>query len=186
MNIFSTLKIGGVALAAAATVFMSSCRSVLYNAAERGDLRTVELQLTERHADVNAKPSKAHLWWQIPTYLVTVPVDITLNYGSVFILPLYVENPFVTTKWVADFGKKTALEAALENGHLDVVECLIAHGAKCSPELKARFNEEKETKKLLQEAKQKLRKRDTGKAEAAKWEKMYKDEVRINRATTPQ
>ena len=177
-----------MATLAAAAMGLSSCRSPLYYAAERGDIQTVERQINVRHADVNDKPSMAHLWWQLPTTLVTLPIDITLIYGSVFTLPLYVDNPFVTSEWVGSFTflRKSPLEAALENGHLDVVECLIAHGAKCSPELKARFNEEKETKKLLQEAKQKLRNRDTGKAEAAKWEKMYKDEVRINRATTPQ
>ncbi len=123
-------------LAAAAAISLNSCRSPLYYAAERGDTRTVELQLSKRHADVNDKPSKAHLWWQIPTYLVTIPVDITLNYGSIFILPLYVDNPFVTTKWVADFGKKTPLEAALANGKFDTVEVLIDNGAKCDPNLK--------------------------------------------------
>lgn len=122
-------------LAAAAAISLNSCRSPLYYAAERGDTQTVIRQLA-RHEDVNDKPSKAHLWWQIPTYLVTVPVDITLNYGSIFILPLYVDNPFITTKWIADFGKKTPLEAALSNGKFDTVEVLIDNGAKCDPNLK--------------------------------------------------
>lgn len=183
MKFSSTLKIAGMATLAAAAMGLSSCRSPLYYAAERGDIQTVERQIIVRHADVNDKPSKAHLWWQIPTYLVTVPVDITLIYGSIFTLPLYVDNPFVSTKWVADFGKNTPLEAALENGHLDVVEYLIDNGAKCTPELRTRIEKEKELQKKLEEAR---RKNASSQEAAARWKEKYNAE-RTNRSiTTPQ
>lgn len=170
MKFSSTLKIAGMATLAAAAMGLSSCRSPLYYAAERGDIQTVERQINVRHADVNDKPSMAHLWWQLPTTLVTLPIDITLIYGSVFTLPLYVDNPFVTSEWVGSFTflRKSPLEAALENGHLDVVEYLIANGAECTPELRKRFEKEKELQKKLDVATEQLRSSNEARAKDKK------------------
>ena len=54
---------------------LSSCHTTLYNAAKEGDVETVRQELAAG-VPMNKSASKANLIWQIPTALITVPLDV--------------------------------------------------------------------------------------------------------------
>ncbi len=137
-----------VVLTTAATValFTSSCRSTLYRAARDGDLPTVKAELAEGE-DPNTKTSAAHLLWQVPTSLVTIPLDavqIGLAFGTLGIYPILMgweshsaSSPFLT-KRVIDFGKQTPTDIATTKEHADIITELILAGGNASAWAKAK------------------------------------------------
>ena len=127
-------RVALITMGAAICLTGPSCRSTIYRAARDGDAQTVRNEI-RYGANVNDKPSKAHLLWAVPTALVTVPVDITqicLVFGT---LGLYVPiaegiaggSPLLTPL-VTDFFR-TPIEAAYDNGHSNIVSTLAENGA---------------------------------------------------------
>ena len=74
-------------------VGLSACRSTLYSAARDGDLQTVKEELAEG-ADPEGKASGANLIWQVPTYLLALPIDIVRLLG-----PITLIEPFIDPGW---------------------------------------------------------------------------------------
>lgn len=113
-----------------------SCRAPLYYAARNGDTAAVQEELY-RGADPQAKPSPAHLAWQLPAALAALPADAVQ-------LPLFslTGGYFGTTDWndcslvrrALFFGSKTPREAAMERGHFEVAQLLSDNRAMAAPE----------------------------------------------------
>lgn len=121
---------------------LSSCHTTLYNAAKEGDVETVRQELTAG-VPMNKSASKANLIWQIPTALITVPLDVVQVAGvPLLVTPiayaLATGSSKVTVKFLSDsvfnFGDKTPLEVAYEKGHTAVVDEFAKAGAAVAPD----------------------------------------------------
>ena len=121
---------------------LSSCHTTLYNAAKEGDVETVRQELAAG-VPMNKSASKANLIWQIPTALITVPLDVAQAAGvPLLVTPiayaLATGSSKVTVKFLSDsvfnFGDKTPLEVAYEKGHTAVVDEFAKAGATVAPD----------------------------------------------------
>ncbi len=113
-------------------LMLSSCHTTLYNAAKAGDVEIVRQELATG-VPMDKSASRHNLWWQIPTTMITVPLDAVqagLTIGTLGILNLLMEfEPDFLTKSVFAFGDKTPLEVAYEKGHTAVVDEFVKAGA---------------------------------------------------------
>lgn len=124
---------------------LSSCHTTLYNAAKEGDAETVRQELAAG-APMNKSDSKANLIWQIPTALITVPLDVVQVAGMpILVTPIayvliagengrYEGKLKFLTESVFNFGDKTPLEVAYEKGHTAVVDEFAKAGAGVAPD----------------------------------------------------
>lgn len=121
----------------AGAVLLSSCHTALYHAAKAGDVATVRREIVNG-ADVNESAGSSNLWWQVPTCLLTVPLDIGLTFGT---LGLYNEcirsfgkpsRPNLT-QYVTKFGSVSPAEIAWRHNKLAVLDELAKAGAGIAP-----------------------------------------------------
>ena len=132
------------AMLTCATLCTTSCRSTLYNAASDGDVQTVKAELADG-ADPSGKASAANLLWQIPTGIITIPVDLVRLFlpGT----PGWYETGEKTesgtpemkfdwktllTRKVYNYRKATAMDVATDKNHAEVVTELILAGSEAS------------------------------------------------------
>ena len=138
-------KLTAITLAAAA-LSVSACRSTLYSAARDGDLQTVKEELAEG-ADPEGKASGANLIWQVPTYLLALPIDIVRLLGPITLIEPFIDpgwefsgevdkngnrklrfnDDTLLTKKVYQFGDKTAMSVT-KNPEI-ITELLLAGAA---------------------------------------------------------
>jgi len=95
----------------------------LYNAAYAGDTGKLKVLLAE------AKGSKAILNWRNEERYGRTPLVIAAYYNKVEAVKLLCSTPGVDVNASSDFGA-TALHFAAHRGHLEVVQVLLAKGAK--------------------------------------------------------
>ncbi|MBQ1960062.1 MAG: ankyrin repeat domain-containing protein [Akkermansia sp.] len=133
------ILLGAVALSAV------GCRSTLYRAAEAGDVQAVKQEL-EQGAKPDGKAPMANLLWQIPTSLVTIPLDMVRTVAFPTLIwpvfdPLYYYDDQGKMKYDADkyltkgvfaFSSKTAADVAEELDRDDVLSELILAGGESS------------------------------------------------------
>ncbi len=124
---------------------LSSCHTTLYNAAKEGDVETVRQELAAG-VPMNKSASKANLIWQIPTALITVPLDVVQVAGvPLLVTPIayaliagengrYEGKLKFLSDSVFNFGDKTPLEVAYEKGHTAVVDEFAKAGATVAPD----------------------------------------------------
>ncbi len=132
------------AMLTCATLCTTSCRTTLYNAASDGDVQTVKAELADG-ADPSGKASAANLLWQIPTGIITIPVDLVRLFlpGT----PGWYETGKKTesgtpemkfdwktllTRKVYNYRKATAMDVATDKNHAEVVTELILAGSEAS------------------------------------------------------
>ncbi len=128
-------------LAATAGTMLSSCHSTLYRAAERGDIATVRreiayantLSVSDKREYLRGDPPDSNLWWIIPTALITIPIDLTLMFGTLFIYPsLTCPNSSLSDVVWSDFysGRyNSAIQRSFRNNHDDITFELMQAGA---------------------------------------------------------
>ncbi len=128
-----------------AALILSSCHSTLYNAAKQGDVETVKKELAAG-VSVNKSASNANLLWQIPTSLITVPLDtvnvVGYSIGMFTIGILGIPTSMMRgnnhlvflTESVFNFEDQTPAEVAYENNHTAVVEEFVKAGAVEAPD----------------------------------------------------
>lgn len=132
------------ALLTCAALFTTGCRSTLYRAAEAGDVQTVKAELADG-AEPSGKASAANLLWQIPTGIITIPVDLVRLFlpGT----PGWYETGKKTergtpemkfdwktllTRKVYNYRKATAMDVATDKNHAEVITELILAGSDAS------------------------------------------------------
>ena len=136
---FSHMNRMAVTALSALALCLSSCHTTLYNAAALGDVETVRRELAAG-ANPNKSASKANLIWQIPSALVTVPVDVAqvgLFIGTLGLYGILVgwdEKVYFASDPVFDFGKKPPAEVAYERGHTAVLDELAKAGTIVAPD----------------------------------------------------
>ena len=135
-------------LLAAVAISTTSCRSTLYRAAEEGDVQAVKDELANGAAP-SGKASAGNLSWQIPTAIITLPIDIVrlVNPLGGIVDPGWHKtgelNEQGKPKWAFDFdtlltkkvclfSSKTAMDIATEKEHADVITELILAGSQSS------------------------------------------------------
>ena len=163
-SVFVSLLLGAVALSCTA------CRSTLYNAAAAGNLQAVKQELAQG-ADPNGRASNANLLWQIPTCVITFPIDMARSLAFTTLIwpmfdPLYYfdsngdwqynEDKYFTQE-VFNFTSKTAADVATSMKRYDILTEVIIAGGQSSEWARAKVVSEaarrgdtETLKKLLQ------------------------------------
>lgn len=108
-------------------LYMGSCRSSLYRAAEQGDVVQVRQALAAGALE-KGEPTVVNAMWQYPAKVLLASVDILMGACS---LGLYAEPHLV--RWVEKFDKSPA-DAAWQHGHMGVLEALAEAGVAIAPE----------------------------------------------------
>lgn len=108
-------------------LYLSSCRSVLYRAAEQGDVMQVRQELAAGGL-TKGEPTVVNALWQYPAKVLLAPVDILMGLCS---FGLY-DEPYLVN-WVERFDKSPA-DVAWEKGHLEVLDVLAGAGVAIAPE----------------------------------------------------
>ena len=107
---------------------LNSCHSPVYYASERGDLNAVKKHI-QRGDNLSGKEPTglSDLLFVLPVGLAALSVDICLG---IITLGAYGKNKKTISGAIFTAHERTAAEAALKNGHIDIVGHLLANNAK--------------------------------------------------------
>lgn len=114
-------------------VLLSSCHTTMYNAAKTGDVETVRREIAAG-ADINESAGSENLWWQIPTCLLTVPLDVSLALTTgILTNNSNALKHYLLTPKVLRFGSTSPAEIAWEHNQHGVLNELALAGGGIAP-----------------------------------------------------